>query len=265
MSIKTSDLHVSAMVQIGKIALHETQLLAIDLSELAKNLEINENILFIEHGSHISKGLNPKEKAKKKKSKKTKKPRKYFYNQTTIHIDCRKRVNVKVFNNGRIQMTGINYANQGSEVIDILTEEINKISSENKMLIYNSVDNVLKTGTLDTVLINTDFDIFFEINREKLQDRIVGEGYHSTFEPCIYPGVNIKYFHNPVLDNHGICNCENPCNGKGLDNTCKKITIAVFKSGKIIITGGRSQDNIDTAYGFITEFINKYKDELKLK
>ena len=76
---------------------------------------------------------------------------------------------------------------------------------------------------------------------------------------CNYPGVNIKYYLNPLRNNFGICDCEKPCNGKGLNDTCKKITIAVFKSGKIIITGGRNKNHIQKAYEFITEFIEENK------
>ena len=81
----------------------------------------------------------------------------------------------------------------------------------------------------------------------------------SSYEPCNYPGVNIKYYLNPLRNNFGICDCEKPCNGKGLNDTCKKITIAVFKSGKIIITGGRNKNHIQKAYEFITEFIEENK------
>ena len=94
---------------------------------------------------------------------------------------------------------------------------------------------------------------------------IVDYGYYSSYEPCTYPGVNIKYYYNPIRNNFGICDCENPCNGKGKENTCKKITIAVFKSGKIIITGGRNKQNINSAYQFITEFINENKDKILIK
>ena len=63
----------------------------------------------------------------------------------------------------------------------------------------------------------------------------------------------------------GICNCCGPCNGKGKDGLCKKITVAVFNSGKIIITGGQSYEHLNTAYDFITEIIEKNKDELIYK
>ena len=76
---------------------------------------------------------------------------------------------------------------------------------------------------------------YSEIDREALHRLIIEKGYYSSYEPCTYPGVNIKYYENPLLNNNGICNCEITCNGKGKNDTCKKIKIAAFKSGKIII------------------------------
>ena len=70
---------------------------------------------------------------------------------------------------------------------------------------------------------------------------------------------------NPLRNNYGICDCEKPCNGKGKDNTCKRITIAVFKSGKIIITGGRNKNQIQTAYEFITDFVNENREGILVK
>ena len=241
----SEDLHISAMVQIGKL---NTE---IDLKNLATNLNINDNILYIEYGSQINKGVNNKKFSKKRLENK-----KYFYNQTTIHIfnslKENKRVNVKIFNNGTVQMTGVNSDTIGGTTMKIILEEFNLLSNKSDIFQTDSIEDI---GSLETVLINSDFDIGSEINRELLHRLIIENGYLSSFEPCNYPGVNIKYYHNPLTKNYGICDCETPCNGKGKDNTCKRITIAVFKSGKIIITGGRSKFHIQTAYEFITEFI----------
>ena len=245
----SENLHISTMVQIGTL---NTQIF---LKSLAENLNINENILYIEYGSEINKGHNDKKLSKKKLESK-----KYFYNQLTLHINNslkkNKRVNVKIFNNGRIQMTGINSDNVGITTMDIVLKELLNLS--NKKDIFSETD-IKQLGDLETVLINSDFDIHCEVDRENLHRAIVDNGYLSSYEPCNYPGVNIKYYFNPYKRNFGICDCEKPCNGKGLNDTCKKITIAVFKSGKIIITGGRNKHHIQTAYEFITEFIDENK------
>ena len=56
--LETSELHVSAIVQIGKLTTN------INLYELANNLCINDKISYIEHGVEITKGYNPKNKPK---------------------------------------------------------------------------------------------------------------------------------------------------------------------------------------------------------
>ena len=76
------------------------------------------------------------------------------------------------------------------------------------------------------------------------------------------PGVNIKYFINENISN-GICNCSLLCDGKGRadgDGECKKVTVAVFKSGKTIITGGQNRNQLVEAYNFITTFVNERKE-----
>ena len=65
---------------------------------------------------------------------------------------------------------------------------------------------------------------------------MIDKEYYSTFESCIYPGVKIKYYYNENNTNNGICNCDGCCNGKGINGDCKSITIAVFNSGKALIT-----------------------------
>ena len=249
----SENLHISAMVQIGRL---NTE---INLENLANKLDINKNILYIEYGSLVNKGVNNKKFSEKKQAS-----RKYFYNQITIHIfnalKKNNRVNVKIFNNGRIQMTGINDDKIGEQTMDSLIHELNVFNSDKE--IFSNSEEIQRIGDLETVLINSDFDIKMPIKRDVLHRLIVKEGYLSSYEPCNYPGVNIKYYYNPLLDNKGICECECPCNGKGKDNTCKRITIAVFKSGSIIITGGRNKRHIQIAYEFITKFIEKYKQEL---
>tara|TARA_B100000575_G_C23072806_1_gene617990 strand:- start:244 stop:984 length:741 start_codon:yes stop_codon:yes gene_type:complete len=228
----------------------------IDLKKIYDSVPITKYIPFIEYGSdNIPKGFS--KKMLKKKRKKTKK--KSFYNQATIHVVHDKKImNVKLFNNGKIQITGLKEIDQGPILIQTLIEYLQDLS----ILDY---DTFLMNHKL--VLINSDFDIGYEINREVLHKEIIDMGIYSSYEPCIYPGVNIKYFMN-TNNFDGICNCLEMCNGKGRadgDGNCKKVTIAVFKSGKIIITGGQTTEQLETAYRFIKNFIDERKELFVLK
>ena len=243
------NLRVSTMTLISGI---DT---SIDLQSLYENLNVGDSVKYIEYGKNEIKG----EIIKKIKNPRKNKEKKFFYNQVTLHVFNGKIVNVKIFNNGRIQMTGLKSREQGVGVVEMFRKELMLLSTEAKESIMDNINPVIKESRI--VLINSDFDMRFKINREILHRLIITMGYYSSYEPSIYPGVNIKYYFNENNKTDGICKCDNPCNGKG-NGCCKKITIAVFNSGKIIITGGQSYNHLNTAYLFISELINKRKDEL---
>ena len=245
-----NDLRISTITSVLKLSQ------IIDLEKIYKQLPISEKYIpYIEYGcNNPPRGFSEKSLIKKRK----KKTKKIFYNQATIHvIHDGKIMNVKLFNNGRIQITGLKNENQAVKLIKKLIQYFKDfdVMGDYAELIENKI-----------VLINSDFDLGFEVNREKLHYEIIENDIYSSYEPCIYPGVNIKYFIN-TNNTCGICECENMCNGKGNgcgDGDCKKVTIAVFKSGKVIITGGQNQEQIIESYRFITNFIQNKKEMLKL-
>jgi len=228
----------------------------INLDNLYKNITINSDISFIQHGALGIKGESHKTKRKVRKPEK----KKTFFNQVTLHLNCLKIVNVKLFNNGKIQMTGLKYEDHGSKVLDILIPLLKKLDAqyENNILSTNDIHY----NPINIVLINSGFNIGFKVKRDILHREIVDCGMYSSYEPCIYPGVNIKYYYNLNTD-HGICQCSSVCNGKGdgsCDGCCKRVTIAVFKSGEIIITGARTTEQLEISYYFIHKFMNDKKE-----
>lgn len=229
----------------------------IDLNGLYENIKPDNKIKYIEHGVN-NKGVNQKQN----KSRKTEK-KKFFYNQITVHIFEDKIINVKIFNNGKIQMTGVKNINQGEKVLITLINIIQNIPSDILEIILTN--KLLQSNPIEIALINSDFDCGFKIKREILHRKIIEKGYYSSFEPTIYPGVNIKYYFNKEKQDDGICNCKTQCNGKGKNGFCKKITVAVFNSGKIIITGGQSYEQLNKAYEFINDILKNSKEELILR
>ena len=87
----------------------------------------------------------------------------------------------------------------------------------------------------------------------------------------MYPGVNCKYYWNKAYKDkefEGKCYCTKKCNGKGSGNgegDCKKITIACFQSGSVIITGARNKSQLEECYRFIKNFIDSNKETFILK
>lgn len=226
----------------------------IDLELLIHNIEINDKIKYIEKGE-LKKGTSNKKKRESRNSKKTT----VFFNQATLHFFYEKIINVKLFNNGKIQMTGLKRENQGETVIKELIDIIQTIDSKNTNKIFLKSPEKYEYDNYRIALINSDFDYGRAIDRENLQEIMISMDMFSSFEPCIYPGVNIKYFYNTNnCESKGVCNCERKCNGKGDGvETCRRVTIAVFNSGKIIITGAMNREQLVECYNFINEVINK--------
>ena len=247
-----SNLRISTMTLVSGISS------TINLQGLYENLKCNDIFRYIEYGLNPVKG----EKKMKIKNPRKKKEKKFFYNQMTIHVFKDKIVNMKVFNNGRIQMTGLKLKSQGIDIVNLFLETLQNIPLDIRGRIIDNIDPDIEESKI--VLINSDFSIPSKINRELLHRIVISKGYYSSYEPTIYPGVNIKYYYNELEDNRGVCQCREMCNGKG-KNCCKSITIAVFNSGKIIITGGQSYKHLNTAYDFISELVERNKNEIFIK
>ena len=248
------ELRVSTMTATSKFSC------SISLDTIFEVLNPNTNIICIEYGNKM-KGVN-----KKKISNKKKLTKKVFFNQITIiisfkHIDH----NIKLFNNGSISMTGVKSKDIGYEVIQYL---FNVLKSHDDKTIFSEKNSSILDYNI--VLINSDYNIGYELKREKLHQLLVKNySIYSSYESCIYPGVNSKYFWNEDYKDKpfkGKCYCNGFCDGKGTgkgDANCKKITISAFQSGSIIITGANSIEQITTTFNFINTIFKKNKDILK--
>ena len=240
----------------------------IDLKQLYNNIRITNIIRYIELSKDIKKGVSSKKAKKPRKDKE----KKVFFNQLTFNIYYNKNINIKIFNNGKIQMTGLKKLEWGKKAVNILIDTIFEHDTYhiNKSFINCtvSIDEFKKyvESKYSIVLINSNFEIKSKINRNNLHIKLIENNIFSSYESCNYPGVNIKFFYNNSnKNNDGVCYCENICNGKGMgqcDGDCKRVTVAVFYSGSIIITGARNIEQLFHAKRFITNIINKYKDEV---
>lgn len=228
------------------------------------DLKNNNSIVYIEYGKKksetIYKGYAKKFSINRRKTK----PSKRFDNQVTIVFttDYKNNINIKVFRNGNVQITGIKSITQGNLVIDNLIEIIKDIFIKNPEIIISKNINNLQNINFKIRLINTDYKVGFTIKREILYKILKNDyGNVCNYEPCIYPGVKLQYYYN--INNKlkdGICKCSCNCHdnkgGEGnRDSDCKKITIAIFQSGCIIITGSQTINQIDECYNFINNIL----------
>tara|TARA_Y100000389_G_scaffold163431_1_gene166690 strand:+ start:1446 stop:2285 length:840 start_codon:yes stop_codon:yes gene_type:complete len=197
------------------------------------------------------KGINPKN-TKKNTYKKKEKTSKRFDNQLTIVLNIyNNNINMKIFKNGRIQMTGLKDINNGPIAIDYIIDVLKNINND----IIDIEKNKLEYSNYKICLINSDFRFTSKLRRNKLFEFINNNTeLVCSYEPCIYPGVKIQFFYNKSMD--GICRCENGyCSNKNKNSQCVKITVAIFESGCTIITGAKSLDQINITYKYIKDLL----------
>jgi hypothetical protein len=198
---------------------------------------------------------------------KRKKSKNIFFNQSTLVVRRKtetgfKEVNIKIFKNGGIQMTGIPSDPFAQETLAWLSSELSTFSEP-------VLEGKAAPHRYSIQLINSDYQVNGNINREKLHEILVNEyNLFSSFESTIYQGCDTKYYYNeaaPADAVEGICPCGEMCNGSGDGRSlgqCKEITISPFHTGSIIITGARRFEQIDKAYIFMNKILMKHSKEI---
>jgi TATA-box binding protein (TBP) (component of TFIID and TFIIIB) len=243
-------------------------------------------VVFIEYGSTKNEVFSRGVPVKKKKGAAARdtdggdaelrgatKKAKRFDNQATLIVKTTSSptylLNMKVFKNGRVQITGIKNIDDGKRAIEVLIQYVHDIHAVHPEIVQ-SIGSLLSSN-YEIRLINSDFKLNFEIRREYLHALLVESyGNKCTYEPCIYPGVKLQYFWNQAMQNTntGNCKCGQLCVGKGSGNSigaCKKITAAVFQSGCIIITGASSILQIQDCYEYICRVMEKHMTDIRKK
>jgi hypothetical protein len=154
-------------------------------------------------------------------------------------------------------MTGCKNEDDGILVIKNFINEMKKYKN-----IFFDEEHIDELDVLDykITLINTDYKIGFKIERSKLYKLLI-ENYkiYVSYDPSIYQGVKISYMwneNNKLKD--GLCRCKDKCRlEKNLrkKNSCKIVTISIFQSGNIIITGASDLKQTIEAYNFINKIL----------
>lgn len=199
--------------------------------------------------------------------------RRAFGNQVTVVFVVAssalgpKKVSTKVFSNGSVQLAGVRRIDQGPLVVAHLVDWFRRSMQRAD----EAATPPPAVPACQVALINANFDVGIHLRRDRLQ-QCVRDAYRTvcSYEPCVYPGVKIKYMWNEdARDAHGVCRCRSgPCAGRGDgrgDGLCRKVTISVFQSGKAMITGAKEMVQVEAAYRFLMDVvIAKHREALLL-
>jgi len=186
-----------------------------------------------------------------------------FAGQSTIvikKVNYKRSVNCKIFGNGSIQLSGIDVPSTGISTIN----NILKILKHLKI-----VENSAIISDYETTNINCKYVNKYEINQHNLFNLLKKMGCLVLFDLSHYPGINFKYFSNIHNNNkNGICQCSSPCvtkKGHGYTKgSCRRITISIFRSGVLLITGARTYFQLNEVYEFIIQLFKENESIIKL-
>jgi TATA-box binding protein (TBP) (component of TFIID and TFIIIB) len=195
---------------------------------------------------------------------------KSFYNQSTLVLRRPfglgwKEVNMKLFGSGVIQMTGISSLEFAIEAVQWLLSVIKRLPKS--PFVTTEKEPSVTKATIS--MINTDYSLNYDVQQENLNRILMEEyGIFSMLEKTIYQGVNAKFFYNTANKKAGVCSCTGFCKGQGIGEgigQCKRITMSIFRTGNIIITGGRNMKQIEMAYDFLNEVFRKHAATVLIK
>jgi TATA-box binding protein (TBP) (component of TFIID and TFIIIB) len=237
----------------------------INILNIEKYLPLDQDdILCVKMNDEKIRTLIP-EKKKNKREKKNAKPKKkvnHFYNQITVIIridsgtiqsweDVHK-INLKLFKNGSIQMSGCKTLKSINIVLNKLLIKLIEIKArieDNKIVEKKFIDKteLLGINNFKIDMINSNYKVNMQIDRSKLFSLLLKKKIKASFEPCIRACVIIKQ--TPEINN----------------DEQKEISIFVFQKGNIIITGARRKSHILSAYKYINNILVTHSDDISKK
>ena len=180
-----------------------------------------------------------------------------FYNCFVLIIRMKvaelyKEIHVKVFNTGKLEIPGV----QNEVTFQLLLNQVIQI------LQPFVKDNVLsyKNNSEETVLINSNFNCGFFINREELYDILkMKYNIQSIYDPCSYPGIQCKFYYNPDV---GIqCGSQISEENKSLYKNISEVSFMIFRTGSVLIVGKCDENVLMIIYEFLKVVLNnEYKN-----
>jgi hypothetical protein len=157
-----------------------------------------------------------------------------------------KEFHVKVFNTGKLEIPGV----QSEPIFELILKQVLET-----LQLYVKTPLGYKDDTNETVLINSNFNCGFFINRETLYDILKFKyNIQSIYDPCSYPGIQCKFYYNPDVEiQFGSQISEN---NKHLYQNVKEVSFMIFRTGSVLIVGKCDENVLLIIYDFLKIILN---------
>jgi len=225
----------------------------LDLDNIYNYLPLDTNdILTVKINNEKIRSLIPVKQKKRRTKKDTLKKNSPFYNQVTIvvrvnegdydDLDKVKKLNLKLFKNGSIQISGlkkVSYTNRALNKLAFRLAQIKALLLEDEIREIKFIDStdIIDINDFSIYMINSNYKVNMMIDRNKLFKLLLQKKIKASYEKCIRACVIVKF--TPVAFNEEE----------------KEISIFIFEKGNIIITGARNLNHIIESYNYINNMI----------
>ena len=262
------DLVITTITQTCKLPVN------FNVVSIAKRIPLSKNFIHtVKCGNcgEICRSIIPinERKIRKKKKyvslKKNIKPKKNFYNQVSIVVSTPEKIkmNVKLFRNGSLQITGGVNISSVIWVIDQIFKLIQNMSTSRITYVFPIIFlNIMELYDYSIGMINSNFNIGFRIKRNVLFEKLTSDGFDCSFDSARYAGVKLRYYTN-ISNVSGVSNKQQTkTNNEEIIEHAS--TIPVFESGAVIITGSRNFKELVMCYKFINTYLIENYEKIVL-
>ena len=182
-----------------------------------------------------------------------------FKNTKNMFIE----IHVKIFNTGKLEIPGILDATLYERIKDFILQ----------VLSHHFLPHVLdfRAPTSENVIINSNFYVGFNINRDVLHGILRSEKYKidTIYDSCTYPAVKSKFYFcnalgfDPVLQRGTIQPEDLALKTKDIMVSDKytKVSFMVFRTGSCLIVGNCTEEVLMFVYEFVKKVLtDEYKN-----
>ena len=132
------------------------------------------------------------------------------------------------------------------KTLDILCEIINKLNTSNIVCLKDKIE---------TVLINSNFNCGFYIDRDKLF-KILKYDYkiNCTYDPCSYPGIQCEFYYDK--EDKADCVDNTIVSKDDKLNNSNKVSFMIFRTGSVLIVGKCTEIILKEIFDFIKKMLH---------
>jgi hypothetical protein len=180
-----------------------------------------------------------------------------FWDDTASGSGTFREVHIKVFNTGKMEIPGIVHYRVLEKVKELVLDILRPHLSLPVMFVENSHE--------DHVLINSNFNCGFFVNRERFHAILSGEKYEieSSYDPCSYPGVKCKFYYNHdwgfdrTRQNGRIVASDRNLKMSELTDNKKytEVSFMIFRTGSGLIVGNCTEKILRFIFEFIKDIL----------